>query len=80
MEGSREVDLLLARMNQAAEARGDGLAPQILRAEENLKLALRLRLARGPMNSEQVTAITAAPLPWSKSDGHSHDFRSLRGH
>ena len=56
----KTLDALLARMTEAAEARGDGPAPQILRGAENLKLALRLRLGRGPLNEEQITAITAA--------------------
>jgi hypothetical protein len=34
-------------------------APQILRAMENLKLALRLRLSRGPLNEEQINAAAA---------------------
>ena len=36
------------------------LHPQILRAMENLKLALRLRVSRGPLNEEQINAV--APL------------------
>src|SRR6202040_3899301 len=35
------VDALFARMEQASQARGGGTAPQILRAMENLRLALR---------------------------------------
>jgi len=54
------VDALFARMEEASQARGGGPAPQILRAMENLKLALRLRLGRGPLSEEQVTAVTTA--------------------
>ncbi len=54
------VDALFARMEEASQARGGGPAPRILRAMENLKLALRLRLGCGPLSEEQVTAITAA--------------------
>jgi DNA-binding PadR family transcriptional regulator len=54
------VDALFARMAEASQARGGGPAPQILRAMENLKLALRLRLGRGPMDETQVTAVTEA--------------------
>jgi DNA-binding PadR family transcriptional regulator len=54
------VDALFARMEQASEARGGGPSPRILRAMENLKLALRLRLGRGPLSEEQVTAVTSA--------------------
>jgi DNA-binding PadR family transcriptional regulator len=54
------VDALFARMEQASKARGGGPAPQIVRAMENLRLALRLRLDHGPLSEEQVTAVTAA--------------------
>ncbi len=36
---------------------GGGPAPQIMRAMVNLKLALRLRLSRGPLSEEQVNAV-----------------------
>ena len=47
------LDALLARMDEAGRAQGGGPAPQIVRAMENLKLALRMRMAarsadRGP--------------------------------
>ena len=54
------VEALFARMQEASAARGGGPAPQILRAMENLKLALRLRLGRGPLSEAQITAVTAA--------------------
>ena len=53
------LEPLLARMAEASRAAGDGPAPQILRAMENLKLALRLRLSRGPLSAEQATAVAA---------------------
>jgi DNA-binding PadR family transcriptional regulator len=53
------LDTLLARMEQAGRDRGGEPAPQMLRAMENLKLALRLRLSRGPLSAEQVDAIAA---------------------
>jgi DNA-binding PadR family transcriptional regulator len=56
----RAVDALLARMAETSRARGGGPAPQILRAMENLKLALRLRLSRGPLSEEQINAVAAA--------------------
>lgn len=56
----RAVDALLARMAETSRAHGGGNAPQIVRAVENLKLALRLRLARGPLNDEQINAVAAA--------------------
>lgn len=54
------LDALLARMDEAARRQGDGPAPQIVRAMENLKLAMRLRMARGPLDAEQADAVAAA--------------------
>ena len=54
------VDALLARMEEASRVHGGGTAPQIMRAMENLKLALRLRLSRGPLSEEQVNAVASA--------------------
>ena len=54
------VDALLARMAEASRTYGGGPALQIVRAMENLKLSLRLRLARGPLSEEQVNAVAAA--------------------
>ncbi|GJG88968.1 hypothetical protein tb265_41490 [Gemmatimonadetes bacterium T265] len=54
------VDALLARMAEAGRAHGGAPAPQLLRAMENLRLALRMRLARGPLGDEQVQALAAA--------------------
>lgn len=54
------LDALLARMAEASKAHASGDAPQIVRALENLKLALRLRLSRGPLTAEQADAVAAA--------------------
>ena len=54
------LDALLARMREANRVHGDGPAPQILRAMENLRLALRLRLARGPLSDAQANTVAAA--------------------
>jgi DNA-binding PadR family transcriptional regulator len=54
------LDRLLARMDEAGRAHGDGPAPQVIRAMENLKLALRMRMARGPLTAEQADAVAAA--------------------
>jgi len=54
------LDALLARMQEASRVHGAGPSPQILRAMENLRLALRLRLARGPLSDEQASAVAAA--------------------
>ena len=54
------LDLALERMNSVRTANSGGPPPAIIRASENLKLALRLRQARGPMTEHQVRAIAAA--------------------
>ena len=54
------VEALLARMQEAGRVHGGGPAPQVLRAMENLKLALRMRLSRGPLSDEQINAVAAA--------------------
>lgn len=53
------VNALLARMDEAGRVHGGGPAPQVTRAVENLKLALRMRLARGPLNEEGANAVAA---------------------
>ncbi len=52
------VDALLAQMAEASHRRAGAEAPPIVRAVENLKLALRLRIARG-MTEADITAIAA---------------------
>ena len=54
------VDALLARMEEASRVHGGGPAPQIVRAMENMRLALRLRLSRGPLSEEQINTVAAA--------------------
>jgi len=54
------VQAIFGRMAEANEAQGGGPAPQILRAIENLKMAIRFRLAQGRLNDEQIRTITAA--------------------
>ena len=54
------LDALVKRMEEAGKARASGEAPQIVRAMENLRLALRLRLSRGALTPEQVEALAAA--------------------
>jgi DNA-binding PadR family transcriptional regulator len=54
------VDSVLGRMKEISAAHGGGPAPQIVRAIENLKLALRLRQSRGPLDEEQIRSIAAA--------------------
>ncbi len=52
------VEGIFARMDQAG-GQGD-FAPRILRAMGNVKMALRLRLASGPLTTEQVDKIAAS--------------------
>ena len=54
------VEAIFKRMGEVNAAHGGGPSPQLLRAMENLKLALRLRLASGPLSDEQIRAIAAA--------------------
>jgi DNA-binding PadR family transcriptional regulator len=53
------VDAIFARMTAAGRAYGSGPAPEIRRAMHNLKLALAVRLGKGPLTAAQVSAITA---------------------
>jgi DNA-binding PadR family transcriptional regulator len=54
------LDALLARMAEAGRTRADAPAPQVVRAMENLKLALRMRLERGPLDAAEADAVAAA--------------------
>jgi len=51
------VDAIFARMAEINARRGSQQAPQLLRAFENLKLALNLRVGRGPLSEEEITRI-----------------------
>ncbi len=53
------VKLIFARMAEASE-QGSGRSPQLIRAMENLKLALRLRLVSGQLSPDQIATISAA--------------------
>lgn len=50
------LDALLARMGEVAGTRQD--RPQILRAMQNLRMALRLKLSSGALTPEQLDAIS----------------------
>ena len=52
------LDAILSRIEGAA--REGGPAPQVMRAMHNLRLALRLRLVRGPLDPAQAQAVAAA--------------------
>jgi DNA-binding PadR family transcriptional regulator len=54
------VDAVLGRMAEASRAYAGGPAPEIRRALHNLDLALSIRLAKGPLDTAQVRAVTDA--------------------
>ncbi|HUZ72407.1 MAG TPA: PadR family transcriptional regulator [Stellaceae bacterium] len=54
------VDAIFARIGEISAAHGGGPSPQLVRAMQNLRLALRLRLARGPLSEAESAAIVAA--------------------
>ena len=53
------VDAIFARLDEAA-ASSALASPKVLRAMENLKTALRLRLSNGPVAEDRIEAIAAA--------------------
>jgi len=54
------VDALFERMEQAGAAFGKGRSPQIMRAVENFRMALRMKTSQGALNEEQVRKIVEA--------------------
>lgn len=60
-ENRTMVDAMLARMNGGVDGAGvrGGRPPQVMRAIENLKLAMRMRLSREALTSEQANAFAA---------------------
>ncbi|WP_020174447.1 PadR family transcriptional regulator [Methyloferula stellata] len=60
LEQNREiVDAIFARMAEINVRHGGQKAPQLVRAWENLKMAMNLRVARGPLTQAQIDAIAA---------------------
>ncbi|HEX3984347.1 MAG TPA: PadR family transcriptional regulator [Acidisoma sp.] len=59
-ENQATVDAVFARIDRASASASGGRSPQILRAIENMKTALRLRLSRGPLNEAQAQSIADA--------------------
>jgi DNA-binding PadR family transcriptional regulator len=57
-ENKTAVDAIFARMDQAGAALGP--SPAIVRAMENLRVALRLRMGQGPLNEDETRRIAAA--------------------
>ena len=54
------VDALFERMEQVGTAFGKGRAPQIMRAVENFRMALRLKTSQGALNEDQIRKIVDA--------------------
>lgn len=59
-ENRAAVESILAHLQHARAAQGPAPAPSIVRAMEGLKLALVLRLERGPLDEAQTRAVTEA--------------------
>lgn len=54
------VDAVFSRIAETSASQGGGRSPQIIRAIENFKLALKLRLSRGALSEEQIRTIVTA--------------------
>jgi hypothetical protein len=50
------VDAIFAKMDHARSEHGSDRSPQIERAVENFRMALRMK--KGPLTTEQIHAIT----------------------
>jgi DNA-binding PadR family transcriptional regulator len=59
-ENKARVDEVFARMDKAGAEFGRGRAPQIMRAIENFRYALRLKTSQGALTPEQVQKIADA--------------------
>jgi len=59
-ENKPQVAAVFARMERAAASTAGERSPQVMRAMENMKMALRLRLSRGPLGEPEAQAIAAA--------------------
>jgi len=59
-ENKASVDSLFERMEHLRAAFGRGRSPQIMRAVENFRMALRLKTSHGGLNEEQVRKIVEA--------------------
>jgi DNA-binding PadR family transcriptional regulator len=57
-DNKEAVDAIFARMDQAGATLGP--SPAIVRAMENLKVALRLRMEQGPLSDDETRRIAAA--------------------
>ena len=65
------VDRIFHRMEEVRQRMGGTPAPQIVRAMENLKTALRLKREGGPFTAEQIAAIATILDEAAKAVGRS---------
>ena len=54
------VDAIFSKIDEVAKRAGNPTPPQIVRALENLRLAMRLRLERGKLTEAQIADVAAA--------------------
>ena len=59
-QNKETLDHINAHMNGVRERSMGGQAPQIVRAIQNFRMALHLRMERGQISDEQANAIAAA--------------------
>lgn len=59
-ENQAVVDMIFARIDRASAAAPGERPPQLVRAIENMKTALRLRLERGPLSAAEIQTIAEA--------------------
>jgi len=59
-ENRQAVEALQARMARVAATRIEAAPPSVVRATENLRLALRLKLQQGRLTAEQARTVAAA--------------------
>ena len=52
-----QVDAMMARMSDAGDMRRGGRDARVIRAIENLKTALRLKISSGPMSDGEIAAL-----------------------
>ena len=57
---AEEVEAVRSRLEAARARFGDAPAPEVMRAMQNLRAALQVRLAKGDVSADSVRAITAA--------------------
>jgi DNA-binding PadR family transcriptional regulator len=65
------VDAILAKMAEINLRRGGRQAPQLVRAWQNVKMAMNLRVARGPLSEAQIEKIAQILDDAAKSIEHT---------